>query len=85
MRVRRHNLHREPGAVDFLMAWVSVPDLSVRPSRQRYEHVRLDPDDTPVVRYVGEHRDYVGELRFDRDGVVITYPDLAQRVGTSGS
>jgi hypothetical protein len=34
---------------------------------------------------VGEHRDYVGELRFDRDGVVITYPDLAERVGTSGS
>ena len=67
------------------MAWVSVPDLSVQPSRQRYEHVRLDPDDTSVVRYVGEHRDYVGELRFDRDGVVITYPDLAQRVGTSGS
>ena len=34
------------------MAWVSVPDLSVHPSRQRYEHVRLDPDDTSVVRYV---------------------------------
>jgi uncharacterized protein len=85
MPVRRHNLHREPGAVDFFMAWVSVPDLSVHPSRQRYEHVRLDPDDTSVVRYVGEHRDYVGELRFDRDGVVITYPDLAERVGTSGS
>jgi len=33
MPIRRHNLHREPGAVDFFMAWVSVPDLSVHPSR----------------------------------------------------
>jgi len=68
-----------------MMAWVSVPDLSVHQSRQRYEHVSLDSDGTSVVRYVGEHRDYVGELTFDADGAVITYPDLAQRVGTSGS
>lgn len=80
MPVVRHGLHRGPGAEDFLMAWVSVPDLGVHPSQQRYEHVRLTPVGA-VVRYVGAHRDFVGELEFDRDGVVIFYPDLARRVG----
>jgi uncharacterized protein len=79
MPVRRHNLHREPGEVDFLMAWVSVPALSVHPSKQRYEHVRKD-DRGSVVRYVGEHRDYVGELELDQDGLVVVYPELACRV-----
>jgi hypothetical protein len=30
MPVLRHGLHREPGKVDFLMAWVSVPDRGAR-------------------------------------------------------
>lgn len=80
MPVVRHGLHRGPGERDFLMAWVSVPDLGVHPSKQRYEHVRLT-EAGAIVRYVGEHRDFVGELEFDRDGVVIFYPDLARRAG----
>lgn len=80
MPVLRHGLHRAPGERDFLMAWVSVPDLGVFPSRQRYEHVRLTPSGS-VVRYVGEHRDFVGELELDRHGLVEVYPDLARRVG----
>lgn len=79
MPVRRHNLHERPGEVDFLMAWVSVPALGLLPSKQRYEHVRKDPRGS-VVRYVGEHRDYVGELVLDADGLVILYPELARRV-----
>jgi hypothetical protein len=79
MPVLRHELHREAGEVDFLMAWVSVPDLGVHPSVQRYEHVRID-DSGSVVRYVGEHRDFVGELELDRDGLVVFYPELARRV-----
>lgn len=79
MPVVRHGLHRGSGERDFLMAWVSVPDLGVQPSRQRYEHVRLTPTGS-VVRYVGEHRDFVGELELDADGVVELYPDLARRV-----
>jgi hypothetical protein len=82
MPVLRHNLHRQNGAADFLMAWVSVPDLGVHPSLQRYEHVRADPDGTSIVRYVGAHRGFVGELTFDADGFVLTYPELAQRVQT---
>jgi hypothetical protein len=79
MPVRRHRLHERPGEVDFLMAWVSVPDLGVHPSEQRYEHVRRDVDHS-VVRYVGRHRDFVGDLVFDQDGIVEHYPDLARRV-----
>jgi uncharacterized protein len=79
MPVRRHRLHERQGEVDFLMAWVSVPDLGLHPSEQRYEHVRRDKD-RAVVRYVGRHRGFVGELVFDPDGVVELYPDLARRV-----
>lgn len=79
MPVRRHRLHERPGEADFLMAWVSVPDLGVHPSEQRYEHVRRHVDHS-VVRYVGRHREFVGELVFDPDGIVEHYPDLAERV-----
>ncbi len=78
MPVRRHDLHRRPREADFLMAWVSVPDLGLRPSRQRYEHVGRR-DGRHVVRYVGEHRSFVGELELDEDGLVVLYPDLAAR------
>jgi uncharacterized protein len=76
MPVLRHRL-LEPGAQphDFVMAWVAVPDLSVHRSEQRYE-----PIDRSTVRYVGKHRDFVGELTFDDDGLVVRYPQLAERV-----
>ncbi len=79
MPVRRHRLHERSGDADFLMAWVSVPDLGLHPSEQRYEHVHRDADYS-VVRYVGRHRDFVGDLVFDRNGIVELYPDLAERV-----
>ena len=77
--VRSHGLHERPGAANFLMAWVSVPDLGVHPSRQRYEHVRSDAHEA-VVRYVGAHRGFVGELELDGDGLVRVYRELARRV-----
>lgn len=82
MPVRRHALHEGVGEIDFLMAWVSVPDLGVHPSKQRYEHVRRDADGA-VVRYVGEHRSFVGELVFDADAIVRFYPELARRIHPS--
>jgi hypothetical protein len=76
MPVLRHGM-LAPGAQphDFVMAWVAVPDLSVHRSEQRYE-----PIDEQHVRYVGRHRDYVGELEYDDDGLVLNYPDMAERV-----
>ncbi len=82
MPVLRHGLHRRGGPVDFLMAWVSVPGLSVHPSEQRYTFVARKAQGS-VVRYEGKHRDFVGELLFDDDGLVIHYPDLATRVAQS--
>jgi uncharacterized protein len=75
MPVLREDLLRGDAGKDFLMAWISVPDLGVHASEQRYE-----PVDARTVRYVGKHRDFVGELEFDEDGFVVRYPDLAERV-----
>jgi uncharacterized protein len=75
MPIRRHGLHRNEGAYDFAMAWVSVPDLGVHRSPQRYEHVRPG-----VVRYVALDGDFTADLELDADGLVVRYPRLAERV-----
>ena len=82
MPIRRSGLDREEGAADFLMAWVSVPDLAVVASAQRYEHVAADPDGS-TVRYVdrGLFEGFTADLRLDPSGLVLTYPELAERVG----
>ena len=79
MPVARHRLGERAGSESFLMAWVSLPDLSVTPSRQHYTHVgRGDAGST--VRYESESRDFVAELELDPDGLVRVYPQLARRV-----
>jgi hypothetical protein len=75
MPIRRSELHRRPGGEDFVMAWVSVPDLKLRASPQRYEHVRPG-----VVRFVSLDGDFTAELELDDDGLVARYPRLAERV-----
>jgi uncharacterized protein len=60
---------------DFVMAWVSVPDLSVHRSEQRYE-----PLGATTVRYVGRHRNFTADLELDSEGFVVRYPELAERV-----
>ncbi|MEU3932543.1 putative glycolipid-binding domain-containing protein [Streptomyces sp. NPDC029044] len=73
MPVLRHGLHQAPGEREFLMAWVSVPDLVVRPSRQTYTH--LGPG---RVRY--SSGDFHSDLEFDEEGYVVDYPQLATRL-----
>ena len=83
MPVRRHALHHNPDQRDFVMAWVSVPDLSVRASHQRYEHLRRDGDGA-VVRYSSVedgHVTFTADLELDADGLVRVYPQLGRRVG----
>lgn len=72
MPVRRHRLHEEPGAVDLAAAWVSLPDLAVHRSEQRYEHV-----EPGLVRFTSG--DFTADLAVDGEGIVVTYPGLAQR------
>jgi hypothetical protein len=71
---------REPLAVgerrQFRVAWISVPDLTVRPQPQAYTRLadRL---------YLFENLDGSGfraELPVDEDGIVVDYPDLFRRV-----
>jgi hypothetical protein len=77
--VLRHGLLRGGGPVDLVMAWISVPGLSVLPSRQRYTFVRTD-ELVSVVRYESESRDFVAEIVFDDDGLVVEYPGIGHRL-----
>ena len=73
MPIVRHRLHEGGDPVDFVMAWVSVPDLVVTVDRQRYEPVRPG-----VVRFSNEG--FSSELEVDSDCLVVRYPQLAYRV-----
>jgi hypothetical protein len=73
MPIRRHALHERPGTVDFVMAWVSLPDLEVHRSAQRYEHLRPG-----LVRFSSDG--FVADLELDAAGLVLAYPRLARRV-----
>jgi uncharacterized protein len=82
MPVLRHRLHRNPGQVEFVMAWISVPDLGVHVSDQRYEHLGVNSDGA-TVKYasVEDGREtFTADLELDHDGVVRHYPGLARRV-----
>jgi hypothetical protein len=60
------------------MAWVSVPDLAVRPSGQTYTHLGRTGDGGGRVRYAsGSFR---SDLEVDADGLVVEYPRLARRL-----
>ena len=75
MPVRRSAVHAEPGSHDFAMAWVSIPDLAVHRSPQRYEHLRPG-----AVRFISLDSDFTADLELDADGLVVRYPRLADRV-----
>ena len=80
MPILRHRLHDGGGPVDFVMAWVSVPDLGIHRSPQRYTFLRQEGD-ARIVRYESRGGDFMSDLRFDDDGLVIDYPKLARRIG----
>ena len=79
MPVLRHGLLEAGGPVDFLMAWVSVPDLHVHPSGQRYTYVRRSGNRS-IVRYQSSSRDFVADLAFDQDGLCVNYPGIGHSV-----
>jgi len=58
---------------DYVMRWVSVPELEVSEQRQRYE-----PLPARVVRFRSD--DFVADIRFREDGFVDDYPGLAERL-----
>ena len=79
MPVLRHRLHQSGGPVDFLMAWVAVPDLAVYPSRQRYTFIRREAQ-ARLVRFETLDGSFVADIGFDDQGVVLDYPGIARFV-----
>jgi hypothetical protein len=77
MPILRHLLHQQAGAAECTMAWVSVPDLTVHRSLQRYRHLRTTPDGA-VVRFASD--DFTADLLVDADGFIVDYPRLARRI-----
>ncbi len=76
MPVAREGILEGGAPVDFAMAWISVPDLAVHRSEQRYE-----PIDDCHVRYVSRDGDgFTADLELDGDGLVVRYPQLAERL-----
>jgi hypothetical protein len=79
MPVLRHGLLEGGGPLDFVMAWVSVPDLAVHRSGQRYMFLRREGA-VSVVRFESDSRDFVAEISFDAGGLVIEYPGIGRRI-----
>jgi hypothetical protein len=72
--VWRDGLLENGKARDYMMRFVSVPDLEVLESRQRYE-----PLGGRQLRF--SSGDFTALLEFDDDGLVVRYEHLAERVG----
>jgi uncharacterized protein len=79
MPVLRHGLLGGGGPLEFLMAWVSLPDLHVHPSTQRYRHLRKSGK-LSMIRYESSSRDFVADLTFDQDGLCLEYPGIGRAV-----
>jgi uncharacterized protein len=77
MPILRHDLHRQPGDHELLMAFIRIPALEVTPNRQRYTFLRR-VDAGAEVRYAsGTFR---SDLTIDEDGFVLDYPQLGRRI-----
>lgn len=81
MPVLRHGLLAATDPVDFVMAWISVPDLSVHRSAQRYSFRRPLDDGHSLVRYESLDGDgFVADIVFEAAGLVVDYPEIARRI-----
>ena len=68
------------------MVWVELPSLRLHRSVQRYSYLGKDAAGNHVVHFENpdpDGNDFVEDLTFDRDGIVIDYPGIARRIGTS--
>jgi hypothetical protein len=81
MPALRHRLLEEAGSVDLLMAWVSVPDLGVHASRQRYAALRDRSGGGRLIRFESLDSGFTAELAFDADGLVVDYPGIGRQLG----
>jgi uncharacterized protein len=82
MPILRRGLLSGAGPVELIMAWVSVPDLSVRPDGQRYSYLRGGPEGH-VLRYEATDGSFAADITVDREGIVVDYPGIARRLGST--
>lgn len=76
MPIRRLGLlEAQVPKTQLIMAWIDMPSLEVIASHQYYSSI-----DSKTVRYARGTRGVDAELEVDSNGVVVHYPDLAQRV-----
>ena len=82
MPVLRHGVHDGGSVDDFLMVWISVPDLAIHPSPQRYTYLETLADGNRLVRFesAGEGEDFVADIVFAANGLVVDYPGIATRI-----
>jgi hypothetical protein len=79
--ILRHGLQRGPGTQELLMVWISVPDLALHASPQRYTHVAGDATGATVrFEAIGPDDDFTADIRVDPDALVLDYPGLARSV-----
>lgn len=77
--VLRHRLFDGGEDVDVDTAWVSVPDLAVHRSEQRYRFVEGRRHGA-VIRFELRDETFAADLELDADGIVVRYPGLAALV-----
>lgn len=78
MPILRHQLHRKPGSMTFLMVFIEMPGLRVVPSRQTYTRLPKPPQKGLVHFSSGGFK---ADLRVDSNGFVVEYPGIGERLG----
>ncbi len=81
--VLRHGLLDRGRSPELVMVWISVPDLALHRSPQRYEFARSLDARRRAVSFVApnpDEGDFVAEIVFDDDGIVVDYPGIATRL-----
>lgn len=79
--IRRLGLSAGQSA-ELLVAYVAVPELELKPMRQRYTCIELNAQ-AGLYRYESLASGFSAELPIDADGLVLDYPGIWRRVWAS--
>jgi hypothetical protein len=79
--ILRHGLLAGGDRVELTVAWVSVPDLSVRADGQSYTWLG-STSDRHMIHYEASDGSFEADITLDSDGIVIDYPGIARRLDT---
>ena len=84
MPILRHGLLHGGGPIEFTMAWIAVPALTIHADRQRYRHLSTDTG-RHVVRYESIDGSFAANIILDAHAVVIDFPGIARRLSEDSS